>query len=216
MDRHTEQAIARFNDWSATYGEDRISPWFNHYQALAMSKLNIEKGSGFLDVGCGTGWAVRQAIRRLRSGRACGIDIAPKMVAKAIALSPCIDNVEFLPGNSEAIPYPDDTFSSILCTSSFHHYQNPVRALCEMKRVMKSSGTLVILDAARDISWAIWLQDRWRRHLERSHVRYYTTIEMRALVAEARLTLMDDILTLKAFMDHKKLFTGLMLLQCTK
>jgi hypothetical protein len=28
--------------------------------------------------------------------------------------------------------------------------------------------------------------------------------------------LMDDIFTVKAFMDHKKLFTGLMLIQCTK
>jgi ubiquinone/menaquinone biosynthesis C-methylase UbiE len=216
MDRHTEQAIARFNDWSATYGEDRISPWFNCHQALAMSKLNIEEGTGFLDVGCGTGWAVREAVKRLRSGKACGIDISPKMVDKAIALSRHIDNVEFRPGNSEAIPYPDDTFSSILCTSSFHHYQNPVRALCEMKRVMKNSGTLVILDSARDISWAIWLQDRWRRYLERSHIRYYTTTEMKALVAEAELMLINDIVTVKAFMDHRKLFTGLMLIQCGK
>lgn len=216
MDRHTEQAIARFNDWSATYGDDRISPWFNCYQSLAMSKLNIEGGTGFLDVGCGTGWAVRGAVKRLRSGKSCGIDISPKMVDKAIALSRLIDNVEFRQGNSEAIPYLDETFSSILCTCSFHHYQKPVRALSEMKRVMKKAGTLVILDAARDVSWAIWLQDRWRRYFERSHVRYYTTTEMKGLVAEAELTLTEDIFTVKAFMDHRKLFTGLMLIQCGK
>ena len=216
MDRHAQLAKARFDDWSDTYGEDRISPWFRFYQSLAMTKLKITEGWGFLDVGCGTGWAVREAAKQLRFGKACGIDISPKMIEKAVKQSPMDPNFEFRIGNSEAIPYPDDSFSSILCTCSFHHYPNPGRALAEMRRVMKAGGRLVILDSARDVSFAIWLQDRWRRYLERSHVRYYTTTELKALVTEARLNLAGEITTINKFMDHNKVFTGLMLLESVK
>jgi len=135
MDRHAQLAKARFDDWSDTYGEDRISPWFRFYQSLAMTKLKITEGWGFLDVGCGTGWAVREAAKQLRFGKACGIDISPKMIEKAVKQSPMDPNIEFRIGNSEAIPYPDDSFSSILCTCSFHHYPNPGRALAEMRRL---------------------------------------------------------------------------------
>ena len=215
-DKHTQRAMARFDDWSRTYDEDRISAWLKFYQSLAMSKLRISEGWGFLDVGCGTGWAVREAADRLTFGTACGIDISPRMIEKAMAHSPKRDNIEFRVANSEAIPYPDDSFGSIVCTCSFHHYQNPIRALSEMKRVMKHGGRLVILDAARDVSFAIWLQDRWRRYCERSHVVYYTTRELELLVSKAGLILLDHILTIKKFMDHNKMFTGLMLIQCTK
>jgi len=216
MDRHTQQAIARFNDWSKTYGEDRISSWFKFYQSWAMSRLNIDEGWGFLDVGCGTGWAVREAAKRLRCGTACGIDISPKMIEKAVTQTPRTLPVDFKVANAEAIPYPDESFSSILCTCSFHHYRNPVRALSEMKRVMKKGGSLVILDAARDISLAIRLQDLWRRYFERSHICYYTKAEMKALLKEVHLNLVGEISTVKRFMDHRKVFTGLILVDCRK
>ncbi|NEN97530.1 MAG: hypothetical protein F6K50_18970, partial [Moorea sp. SIO3I7] len=69
---------------------------------------------------------------------------------------------------------------------------------------------------ARDVSFPIWLQDRGRRYFEKSHVKYYTTKEMKALVAEAELQLVGEITTVNKFMDHNKVFTGLMLLECRK
>jgi ubiquinone/menaquinone biosynthesis C-methylase UbiE len=216
MSTHSEKAAARFDDWSATYGEDRISSWFRFYQTLAISNLNLAQQESFLDVGCGTGWAVREASKQLKSGKACGIDVSPKMIAKAVAQTPSSGNIEFRIASSEAIPYPDESFSAVLCTCSFHHYKNPIRALKEIRRVMKRDGKLALLDSARDVSLAIWLQDRWRRFFERSHVRYYTTSEMKSLLENAEFNLTKEITTFKRFLDHKKTFTGLMLVECTK
>ncbi|NEQ63069.1 MAG: class I SAM-dependent methyltransferase, partial [Moorea sp. SIO4A1] len=167
---------------------------------------------------CGTGWAVREAAKQLKSGKACGIDISPKMIENALAQTRngLNQTIEFQVANSEEIPYQDQAFSSIICTFSIHHYQNPVRALSEMKRVLKDDGSIVILDSARDVSFPIWLQDRGRRYFEKSHVKYYTTKEMKALVAEAELQLVGEITTVNKFMDHNKVFTGLMLLECRK
>jgi ubiquinone/menaquinone biosynthesis C-methylase UbiE len=216
MRTHSERAAARFDDWSKTYGEDRISSWFRFYQTLAISKLDLAQRSSFLDVGCGTGWAVREAAKQLKLGKACGIDISPKMIAKAVAQTPSSGNIELRIASSEAIPYPDESFSAVLCTCSFHHYQNPISSLIEIRRVMKRDGKLALLDSARNVSLAIWLQDRWRRYFERSHVRYYTTMEMSFLLEKARFKLCGEITTIKRFLDHKKTFTGLMLVECVK
>lgn len=218
MNSHSQQAAARFDEWANSYSEDRISSWFTFYQSMAMSKLKLPERDSFLDVGCGTGWAVREAAKQLKSGKSCGIDISPKMIDNALAQTPNGQNktIEFQVANSEEIPYQDQSFSSIICTFSIHHYQNPVRALSEMKRVLKDDGSIVILDSARDVSFPIWLQDRGRRYFEKSHVKYYTTKEMKALVAEAELQLVGEITTVNKFMDHNKVFTGLMLLECSK
>jgi ubiquinone/menaquinone biosynthesis C-methylase UbiE len=216
MDSHIQKATARFDSWAETYGEDRISSWLKHYQWLALSRLNIGERTFFLDIGCGTGWAVREVAKRVTEGKACGVDISPKMLEKAIAQSNRMRNVHFQIADSEALPYPNESFSSVLCTCSFHHYENPLRALSEMRRVMKKDGKLVILDSARDISLPIWLQDRGRRYFEKSHIQYYTTSEMKSLILTAHLKLDQDITKIKQFLDHGKVFTGLMLIECTK
>jgi ubiquinone/menaquinone biosynthesis C-methylase UbiE len=216
MDSHTQEAAARFDSWAETYGEDRISAWLKHYQLLALSRFHLGERSDFLDIGCGTGWAVGEVAKQIVNGKACGIDVSPKMIDKAITQNRGMRNVEFQVATSDAIPYPNEFFSSVLCTCSFHHYKDPVRALSEMRRVMKKNGKLVIVDPARDASLAIWLQDSWRRYLERSHVRYYTTSEMKSLLIRTDLRLVGKIRMIKRYLDHGKVFTGLMLVECVR
>ena len=213
---HAKQAADRFDDWAESYGDDRITGWFQHYQQTGLDKFAFTGSERFLDVGCGPGWAVRQAATALPNGSAHGIDISPAMVKKATGLSQAISNCEFSEANSESIPYDDNYFDSILCTFSFHHYQNPIGALNEFKRVLKDDGMLVLVDSARDVSLAIWLQDRGRRYLERSHVKYYTVKELKSLVEQSGFALQEDIHAESGFMKFGKAFTGLMILVCQK
>lgn len=216
MTRHTARASDYFDRWAINYDRDRISSWFHHYQSKALDRLGLLKGQRFLDVGCGTGWAVRQAAARLFDGVACGVDISPKMIEQANSLSGDYANIDLRVANSESIPFEDSSFDRILCTCSFHHYENPQAALKEIGRVLKPGGTFVLLDSARDVYFPIWLQDRGRRYLEPSHVRYYTTSEMKQLLNETGWNLLGEIETFKKFRDHGKVFTGLMLIECTK
>lgn len=214
--QHEKKAADRFDQWADTYGNDRISPWFEHYQSIAMDELDLRPGKSFLDVGCGPGSAVRRAARVYEAAKSCGIDISPKMIDKAKKQSPKTNVIEFVHGSSEAIPYRDEEFDAVLCTCSFHHYQHPHQALKEMKRVLKKGGRMALLDPARDVSAAIWLQDRFRRYFEKSHVKYYTTKEMLDLMQESGFKPFKEIGTYKKIMDHKKAFTGLMLVACAK
>jgi len=211
---HAKQAADRFDDWADSYGDDRISGWFQHYQQTALDLFDFNGEEQFLDVGCGTGWAVRQAAKSLSDGYAHGIDISPGMVEKAKGLSDSIGNSQFTVANSEEIPYSDNYFDSILCTFSFHHYQNPLTALSEFSRVLKKDGTLVIVDSARDVSLAIWLQDRGRRYFERSHIKYYTINELKSLIGQSGLRLKGNVKTENGFLRFGKAFTGLMIVVC--
>jgi len=216
MTRHDRDAADRFDRWAATYGEDRIASWFAFYQDLALSKLRLAEDGWLLDVGCGPGGAVQRAARSVARGRACGIDVSPKMIEKARDLSAGMANVEFRLASSESIPYPDAAFDAVVCTCSFHHYGRPAEALADIHRVMKPGATFVILDSARDVSLPIWLQDRFRRYFEQSHVTYYTTGEMRGLLSSAGFRIVGDFQTFRRYMHLGKVFTGLMLAECRK
>lgn len=213
-DSHAGEAAKRFDSWADSYGEDRISGWFRNYQARALQKFNFSGSERFLDIGCGPGWAVREAGRQLPHGQAYGIDISPAMIEKAEELNLGQENCSYHLGNAEAIPFDDSFFNAVLCTFSFHHYKHPDVALSEFSRVLEDDGILVIIDAARDQSSIIWLQDRFRRYFERSHVCYYTAHELLDLVRTSGLTTVEPPETESGFMKYGKLFTGLVILVC--
>ncbi len=216
LDQHTKNAADRFDHWADNYGEDRISPWFRYYQSIAMADLDITPKKTFLDVGCGHGWAVRRARKIYGAGKSVGIDISAKMIEKAKSRTPEGEGFQFLLAGADSIPCPGDEFDAILCTCSFHHYQKPVKVLSEMRRVLRKGGRLALLDPARDVSLAIWFQDRFRRYLEESHVTYYTTKEIMELIIKTGFKPVKRITTYKRFWDHKKIFTGLFLAECEK
>ena len=152
--------------------------------------------------------------KQLPRGHAYGIDISPAMIEKAGELSVGQRNCSYRLGNAEAIPFDDGFFNALLCTFSFHHYKNPDVALAEFRRVLDVDGMLVIIDAARDQSRVIWIQDRLRRSFEQSHVSYYTVHELLNLVRAARFSVVDSPETESGFMKYGKLFTGLVIMVC--
>jgi ubiquinone/menaquinone biosynthesis C-methylase UbiE len=181
--------VSYFNRWAKAYDHSRISQWFQYTQNLAISEMSLRKDSKVLDVGCGTGFAVLQLAAIVSEGRACGIDISPKMIEQArMKVSKELSGrVEFCEGDSNKIPYSDGCFDNILCTNSFHHYPDPILALREMQRVLKPSGQIVIFENAPDLSWYTWLWDRVLRLIEKGHVKYYPSYELGDLLRRAEL-----------------------------
>ena len=96
---------------------------------------------------------------RLTSGGSRGevrrrVDLAPEMIRRATELARGVENVRFLVADSEQLPFGDDVFTAVLCSNSFHHYPDPLRAVREMGRVLASGGRLVIGDACADLRTA--------------------------------------------------------------
>jgi len=180
-------ARRRFDRWAATYGRDRRSRFNADPQRRALTALDLRSDDRFLDVGCGTGAAVRAAAEVV--DRAVGVDLSPAMVDRARELAGASPRAEFVVGDSEQLPFASAEFTALLCTSSFHHYPEPRRALAEMARVLAPGGRLVLGDGTGDRLPAR-IADRLLRRFDGGHVRLHTTPE---LVMQIRAAGFDDL-----------------------
>jgi ubiquinone/menaquinone biosynthesis C-methylase UbiE len=168
-------ARRKFDRWAGSYERDRRSRFNARPQQEALAALELRDVDRFLDVGCGCGAAVRAAAAVVE--RAVGVDISSEMIRHADELAASLPNVEFVVGDSEALPLPDGAFTAVLCTASFHHYPNPERALAEMARVLDRNGRLAIADGVRDL-WTARIADALLRRFDRSHIRLYRSDEL--------------------------------------
>ena len=188
--KHLQMNEAMWDKWADDDTLDN-NGWNSRFLRAAQSKvisiLNIKPGVHFLDIGCGTGWAVGQAANLVDGkGLFYGVDLSPKMIEKAKSNFSGKDNFRFLQANSELIPLDDDFFDIIICTNSFHHYLHPDKALKEMYRLLKSGGKLYILDPLAD-SWIIKFWDILAKLKEPGHIKFYSTKEFQRLFEQTGL-----------------------------
>jgi ubiquinone/menaquinone biosynthesis C-methylase UbiE len=157
-------------------------------QGKLISSLDIKENVSFLDIGCGTGWAVGQAANSVNyKGSFYGVDLSVKMIEKARENFKDLRNFHFINANSESIPLDDNLFDIIICTNSFHHYLNPEKALKEMGRLLKSGGKLYILDPTADIL-IIKILSFLMKMSRSGHVRLYSTPEFKGMITGAGLS----------------------------
>jgi ubiquinone/menaquinone biosynthesis C-methylase UbiE len=169
-DPRTEAARAHFDRWSETYERDSAAKWLREVQREAIAALALNAGDALLDLGCGTGAAVRDAARVVR--RAVGFDVSPGMIAQAQARAQAagLDNAEFRQGDvSGPLPFADGEFTAVICTTAFHHFPRPLDTIAEISRVLGPSGRVVIADASRRHP-AVFALDLVLQRLQPSHV----------------------------------------------
>jgi arsenite methyltransferase len=111
-----------------------------------------------LDVGCGRGLLLAGAARRLKTGRAIGVDVfdphaitgnRPEAVMRNAALEGVKDRVEVKEGDARDLPFSPDTFDVVLSNFVLHEMDTAAereRMLCEMTRVLKPGGRLALID----------------------------------------------------------------------
>lgn len=105
-----------------------------------------------LDVGCGTGTHAVLLAQRAEGARVIGLDgdrdILLRAAAKAHAAAA---TVELLRGLADAIPLEDASVDCAVSTLVFHHLalDTKVRALAEIRRILRPGGRLIIADYGR-------------------------------------------------------------------
>jgi ubiquinone/menaquinone biosynthesis C-methylase UbiE len=101
-----------------------------------------------LDVACGPG-LLACAFARVAK-HAIGLDMTPAMLqqARKTQQEQGLDNVSWQKGDVYSVPFPESQFSIVSSRFAFHHLQDPLAALREMKRVCKFDGKIVVADMA--------------------------------------------------------------------
>ena len=187
--KHIRLNEAKWNKWSETVD---VKGWLYDYlrraQLSVISLLDIKENKNFLDIGCGTGWAVGQAAKLAgNKGLFYGVDLSSGMIEKAKENFKDRTNFHFIQSNAESIPLDDNFFDSIICTNSFHHYLHPEMAMNEIYRLLRTGGKIYILDPTADI-WFIKIVDKIIKLFEPQHVKIYCSEEFKNLMSRAGIT----------------------------
>lgn len=109
-----------------------------------VKELGIEPGYHVLDIGSGTGALLPFLIAELGGeGKIVALDFSAEMLGQAKAKDfPPI--VHFAQADVLAIPLADNSVDLAICNSVFPHFNDKVRAVKEIARVLKNNGRLVI------------------------------------------------------------------------
>jgi ubiquinone/menaquinone biosynthesis C-methylase UbiE len=104
---------------------------------------HIAKKSKFLDVGCGAGYSLMKASEDLDC-KAVGIDPDPGAHGVGRFVKELVNQIEIKQGFAENLPFADNSFDVVYSSHVLEHVNDEVKALDEMKRVLKKDGVLVI------------------------------------------------------------------------
>ncbi|KAJ9221903.1 hypothetical protein DTO207G8_1104 [Paecilomyces variotii] len=143
---------------------------------------HIKKTDHILDIGCGPGTITTGLAKYASEGRTVGVDISADVLQKAKALAAQANVPTQGPGSVvfeesnvlEGLAYPDDTFDIVYCAHLFGHLlpspDMPLRALTEIRRVLKPGGIVATRDAADQHFYprSLDLDRLWVRNLMRA------------------------------------------------
>lgn len=151
----------------------------NLYKSI-IEILSKEHICTLLDVGCGTGELLKEIFNLGIAQQLSGIDISSKMID--IAKEKLKETATLLLGDSEELPFNEQSFDAVVCNDSFHHYPAPSKVIKEFARVLKKDGILIIGDCWQPIG-ARQVMNFYMKHSDEGDVKIYSKSEMLSLLS---------------------------------
>ncbi len=144
-----ERLRQEFNQWAEEGKGEEMEGHHISITEQTLERMHLKPGDRVLDLGCGAGWATRLLARAVRSeqkpGQVIGLDVSDEMIRHARAASKDYDNVMFVTGSAQQIPWEENFFDKVFSVESFYYYADQDRALAELFRVMAPRSELYIL-----------------------------------------------------------------------
>jgi SAM-dependent methyltransferase len=112
---------------------------FAEWAPRVADAASLAAGQRVLDVACGTGVLVREAVRRT-SGNVTGLDRNAGMLAVASEVAP---EVDWRRGSAESMPFADASFDAVVSQFGLM-FMDRERAIREMLRVLRPGGRLAV------------------------------------------------------------------------
>ena len=146
-------------------------------------------GLEMLDVACGAGVVAVPMAGHV--GQVTGLDLTPAVIEKAeeLAGERNAANCKFVLGDAADLPFPDDSFDIVTCTSAFHHFDEPERIMAQMARVLKPGAALCALDiTTSEVPPVRALHQEMERLRDPSHITNLTPSNWRRMAQKAGLS----------------------------
>jgi len=132
-----------FDAW-ATDGRDKgMEERHWHTAKHALARMPVEAGDTVIDLGTGSGYALRALADTKDIGRGYGLDGSPEMTrnARSYTADGAYDGVDFLVGDFGSLPFADDSVDHVWTMEAFYYSDDPAETLREVARVLRPGGT---------------------------------------------------------------------------
>tara|TARA_Y100001958_G_scaffold160115_1_gene166512 strand:- start:10368 stop:11078 length:711 start_codon:yes stop_codon:yes gene_type:complete len=148
--------------------------------------LNLNYQDSLLDVGSGDGYWTYKFANNCEE--VIGVDPSNDLLALAKKHYKK-ENLSFEYGSAEQLPYDNESFSKITSVSTIEHFENPIKGLGEMCRVLKNNGTLSIsFDSLNNENSS----EKFRKwHSKKHYVNNYFTLDAIELILNQNKMEMD-------------------------
>jgi ubiquinone/menaquinone biosynthesis C-methylase UbiE len=129
-----------FDQWAAS-GRDRdMEAHHWHTAKHALARMPLEEGDTVLDLGTGSGYALRALAETHGIDRGIGLDGSPEMVVNAREYT-AADSLAYTAGDFHHLPIAADSVDHVWSMEAFFFAQEPVALLEEVRRVLRPGGT---------------------------------------------------------------------------
>jgi ubiquinone/menaquinone biosynthesis C-methylase UbiE len=117
----------------------------------ALEMMRLARDENILDVGCGAGWLSRSLARAVPEGRVVGMDISDEMIHRAREASLQFENLVFVVGGVDEIPWEANFFSKAVSVESSYYWPDPAKGMREIYRVLAEGGSAwIVINYYRD------------------------------------------------------------------
>ena len=145
-----------------------------------------------LDLACGTGnyLACQVQVFKKHNIKWCGLDPSEEMLQIA---KKKVKNVEFYKGYAEDLPYEAEIFDFIVTNFAFHHFENKIKALDEMKRVLRKEGILSMLNISPQHIKSWWVYQYFPNSIPEDQKRFWTVEQISDALKKRGFTVKTEI-----------------------
>lgn len=108
----------------------------------------LRPGMRLLDAGCGGGSITLGLAEVVAPGEVIGVDLEEHRFdgARRLAVEEGLTNLRFQRGDLYALPFPDGSFDAVFVHHVLQHLGDPLRALREVRRVLRPGGVAGVRD----------------------------------------------------------------------
>ena len=133
---YTSQEGQRLHDQASTLSD------LLHFDTLYPS------GHRVLEAGCGVGAQTILLAKHSPGAHITAVDISEDSLVQAKRLTEAgnTGNIQFEVQDVNALSYKDSSFDHVFVCFLLEHMKDPIRTLTELKRVLKSGGTMTVIE----------------------------------------------------------------------
>ncbi|HET8753526.1 MAG TPA: bifunctional demethylmenaquinone methyltransferase/2-methoxy-6-polyprenyl-1,4-benzoquinol methylase UbiE [Salinimicrobium sp.] len=149
-----QQVEQMFNNISSNY--DKLNRVISfgidvEWRKKVVQLVRSKNPDSILDIATGTGDLVINLAKETKASKLVGLDISEGMLEvgrKKIEKEGFSDKIEMIQADSEAMPFPDNSFDAITVAFGVRNFENLEKGLSEILRVLKPGGIFVVLETS--------------------------------------------------------------------